>query len=403
MARRIFAYTGTYQTQHWFSDERRPSSLSALVGAAAQGAGIGRYAFDPGTGAVELLGITPAANNPATLWVSVDQKYLYAAHETKNYNHVRGAGGAVSAYAIDPATGALTLINTVPSCGTFAAYVTADARGEYVAVANHASYFYNTAFEPTPDGDYVPRVLQDLGSIALFRVRADGGLEEACDVQVLPGQGHDAFNQGGAHPHAVKFTPDDFVIAPNKGADAVDVFRLDRAAGKLTPVEHFAAEPGAAPRHLAVHPQKNQLFIMNEFNNKLVSYAWDRETGRLREVQRALTVPPQYVEKSYTSGDVVLHPGGKFLYGTNHTFRSLVAYRVREDATLELLGNFREGVGSYREIAVDPTGSFLAAGDLETESLHVWRIDPATGWLSRTEHTAPASYPSCLHFAQLDG
>lgn len=403
MAERYLAYTGTYQTQHWFSDERRPSSLSALVGAAAQGIGIGRYAFDPESGAVELLGYTPVGDNPATLWVAADQKTLYAAHETKNYNHVRGAGGAVSAYAIDQTTGDLTLINTVPSCGTFAAYVAADDRGEYVAVANHASYFYNTAFDQTPDGDYAPRVLRDVGSVALFRVRPDGGLEEACDVQVLPGRGHDAFNQGSAHPHAVKFTPDGYVVAPNKGADAVDVFRLDRAAGRLIPVEHFEAEPGAAPRHLAVHGRKNQLFIMNEFNNKLVAYAWDRETGRLREVQRALTVPPQYVEKSYTSGDVALHPSGKFLYGTNHTYRSLVAYRVRDDGTLALLGNFRADVGSYREIAIDPTGNFLAAGDLETERIHVWRIDPETGWLTRTAHTAPASYPSCLHFARLDG
>lgn len=397
---KTYIYTGTYQDQHWFSDVRRPNL--GLLGTPAHGIGIGRYEFDADTGGIRLLGYTAAANNPATLWVSPDQSFVYVAHETKNFDGVLGAGGGVSAYRIDRATGDLTLINTVSSCGTFPAYVTTDHTGSFVVAANHASYFYNTAFERTQDGDYAPRVLRDTGSLALFHVRADGGLEEACDVRELSGCGHDVFNQMSAHPHAVEITRDGFVIAPDKGADCVHVFRLDRENGVLAPVGSFASEPGAAPRHLALHPRKPYVFVMNEFNNKIVSYRVDPD-GRLEEIQRAFTVPMQYVGKSYTSCDIKLHPGGRFLYGTNHTFKSIVAYRVNEDdGTLRLIGNFREAIGTYREINFDPTGRYLVAGDMDADRVDVFAVDQDTGYLAKTTAAAPALYPSCVHFARLD-
>lgn len=395
---KTIVYTGTYQDQHWFSDYRRPNL--GLLGTPAHGVGIGRYSFDTHTGEIELLGYTVADDNPATLWVSPDQKYLYVAHETKNFGGVLGAGGGVSAYRINQSSGDLTHINTVSSCGTFTAYVTTDKTGRYVVAANHASYFYNTAFEKTGDGDYIPRVLRDIGSLALFRVREDGGLEDACDVQTLPGCGHDVFNQMSAHPHAVEITDEGYVIAPNKGSDSVDVFRLGQDS--LVPVEYFNAEPGSAPRHLAIHPTQPFFFVMNEFNNKIVSYAWDRHTGKLREIQKAFTVPSQFVGKSYTSCDIKIHPSGRFIYGTNHTFKSIVAYRVDEGTgTMSLIGNFRESIGAYRELGIDPSGQFLVAGNMETDEMDVYAIDADTGYIFKTANTAPALYPSCTHFAQI--
>lgn len=402
MAIRTVIYTGTYQDQHWFSDIHRPTA-PGLLNTPAHGVGIGRYAFDTDTGDVSLLGYTYADNNPATLWVAPNQRYLYVAHETKNFNNEYGAGGGVSAYAIDQETGDLALINTVSSCGTFAAYVTCDKTGQYVVVANHASYFYNTEFVPTENGDYVPRVLRDVGSLALFQVREDGGLEEACDVQVLPGHGYDVFNQMSAHPHGVEITGDDLVIAPDKGADTIAVFRLNRENHKLSPVEFYPSDPGAAPRHAAIHPTMPFFFVINEFNNKVVSYRWDTVTGKLTELQQAFTVPPQFVGKSYTSCDIKIHPSGRFIYLTNHPpFASIAAFRVEEGTgAMRLMGNYRNIMHGFREISIDPTGKYMVGGDMSGDTLYVFAIDPDTGALTDTKKTATAIFPSCSHFAQL--
>lgn len=395
-------YTGTYQNQHWFSDKHRPN-IPGLLDVPAHGVGIGRYAFNPATGDIALQGYTYADNNPATLRVSTDQRYLYVAHETKNFNNQLGAGGGVSAYAIHQETGDLELINTVSACGTFTAHIACDQTGKYVVAANHASYFYNTEFIQTDNGDYHPQVLRDIGSLALFRVRKDGGLEEACDVQVLPGHGYDVFNQMSAHPHGVEITSDDLVIAPDKGADAIDVFRLDRTNHKLSPIEFFPCDPGSAPRHAAIHPTAPYLFVINEFNNKVVAYRWDPKSGRLAEIQQAYTVPSQFVGKSYTSCDIKLHPNGRFLYLTNHPpYASITAFHVDEKSgELKLMGNYRALMHNYREISIDPTGRFLVAGDMTGDIIYVYAIDPETGALTDTNKAALALFPSCCHFARL--
>lgn len=399
MTDKIFAYTGTYQDQFWSSDIHRPRGEHFTV--PAHGVGIGRYVFEAKSGKLTLQGHTYIGNNPATLWVSPNQKYLYAAHETKNLDGVLGAGGGVSAFAIDQETGDLTYLNTVSSCGTFACFVTCDRTGQYVVAANHASYFYSTKFEKQPDGDYRPRVEYDIGALALYRVRADGGLEEACDVQVLPGCGYDVDNQRSAHPHAVKVTPDDYVIAPNKGADSVDVFKLDRENHRLVPVQNFPATPGAAPRHIAIHPTKPLFFIVNEFNNMVVSYRWERDSGKLCEIGQVFTVPPQFVGKSYTSCEIEIHPGGEYIYVTNHPpFFSIAAYRVNpETGELTLIGNFREEMTSFREFRIDPSGKYLVGGSMKGDFMAVFAIEQDTGMLRLVDDTAPAIYPSCIHFA----
>ncbi|GHT78888.1 hypothetical protein FACS1894130_06300 [Spirochaetia bacterium] len=402
MAKKVIVYTGTYQDQYWMSDQYRPK-FNPLI-KAAHGIGIGRFEFDPESGRLSPLGYTYANNNPATLWVSPNQKYLYAAHETKNFDGALGAGGGLSAYKIDQKTGDLILINTVSSCGTFAAYVTTDRLGEYVVVGNHASYFYTTTFTKTGDGDYVPQVHHDIGSLALFRVRPDGGVEEACDVQELPGCGYDVHNQNGAHPHSVEITLDDFVITPNKGGDRVDVFKLDRKNGKLLPIESFPANPGAAPRHIAIHPSLPFFFIINEFNNKVVAYQWDRTTGKLTEIMQSFTVPSQFVGKSYTSCDVKIHPSGKFLYVTNHPpFFSITAFNINQKTgELNLIGSFREVMDNFREIAFDPSGKYLVGGSMDGDRMLVFEVDEKTGLLSKSKHEpVPAVYPSCTHFAEI--
>lgn len=281
------------------------------------------------------------------------------------------------------------------------AYITTDKTGKYVIASNHGSYFYTTRFKKTDDGDYLPQIMRDDGSLALFRVREDGGLEDACDLQILEGKGYDVFSQASAHPHAVEVTRDDYVIAPNKGADTIDIFVLDKEKDKLIPAYNIKDEPGSAPRHLAIHPIKPMFFVMNEFNNKIVSYRWDVASGEPEILAHTFTVPMQFVGKTYTSCDIKIHPSGNFVYGTNHTFKSIVAYKVDQvSGKLSLIGNFREEIGIYREISIDLTGKYLVAGDLKTDLIDVFEINQDTGVINKSKHSAPAIYPSCIHFAK---
>src|SRR5438552_3921588 len=75
-------------------------------------AGIYTYRLDRATGALHALSMAAGVVNPSFVAVDAGRRYLYAVQELDVY--AGQPGGAVSAFAIDPRTSALTLINHQP-------------------------------------------------------------------------------------------------------------------------------------------------------------------------------------------------------------------------------------------------------------------------------------------------
>ena len=98
--------------------------------------GIYVYRMDRASGAIEHLSTATGVINPSFIVVDAARRYLYAVQEvTENEGQ---PGGAVSAFAIDPRTGALTLINHQPTHGANPCYVGLDRSGRYALVANYS-------------------------------------------------------------------------------------------------------------------------------------------------------------------------------------------------------------------------------------------------------------------------
>src|ERR1035438_4184974 len=113
--------------------------------------GIYAYSFDPGTGETKALGLAAETANPSFLAVDAHGKHLYAVNEIDNFSG--GHAGGVSAFAIDPVTGRLALLQQVSSLGADPAHLALDRTGRYLLVANYTS-----------------------GHIAVFPVLGDGKL-----------------------------------------------------------------------------------------------------------------------------------------------------------------------------------------------------------------------------------
>lgn len=79
-----------------------------------RGKGIYTFRFQPATGKVTAVSLAAETPSPSFLAVHPNRKFLYAANEHDGPD-VAGKNSTVSAYAIDPKTGALTLLNRV-SC-----------------------------------------------------------------------------------------------------------------------------------------------------------------------------------------------------------------------------------------------------------------------------------------------
>ena len=63
--------------------------------------------LEPASGTLRILGKTPCEENPSYVSVHPSGTHLYAANEVNSFD----GGGAVSAFAIDPDSGALTFLN----------------------------------------------------------------------------------------------------------------------------------------------------------------------------------------------------------------------------------------------------------------------------------------------------
>ncbi len=116
------------------------------------GKGVYAYRFNPATGDIAPLGLIEPAVNPSWLAASHDHRFLYAGNE----HPTKGApdtGNSITAYARDPATGKLTLLNRVPSGGEGPAHLAVDKTGKILAVANFGT-----------------------GAVTTFKLNADGSI-----------------------------------------------------------------------------------------------------------------------------------------------------------------------------------------------------------------------------------
>jgi 6-phosphogluconolactonase len=335
--------------------------------------GIYTYRLDSATGALQYLSVAAGAVNPSFLAVDSARRYLYAVEELDVYEGV--PGGAVSVFAIDQHSSALTLINHQPTHGAHPCYVGFDNSERYALVANYSG-----------------------GNVSVFPIGTDGALAPASTV--VPHEGvpthHDA-----PHPHSIVATPDSrYLLAPDCGLDRIFIYRLDTERGTLIANDPpwVMLAPGAGPRHLAFHPSGNSLFCINERNSTLTALAYEPEGAVLRELQTVSTLPDEFTDKN-SCADIHIHPSGRFLYGSNRGHNSIAIFAV-DAATMQLrsLGHVATAGRTPRNFAIDAAGTFLLVANQDTDTVVTFRIDQDTGALAATGQITSVPSPVCVRF-----
>jgi 6-phosphogluconolactonase len=230
------------------------------------------------------------------------------------------------------------------------------------------------------------------GSIAAYPIDQDGSLKPASAFVQHTGSSVNPDRQKGPHAHGV--TPDPsgrFLYVPDLGLDQVLIYRIDAAKGGLAPAAPpFAAvTPGSGPRHIALSRDGRHAYVINEMTMTITVFERAAATGALTPIQTLTTLPAgQAVEKGFSTAEIVLHPTGRFLYGSNRGHDSLAVYAVDPaSGQLTPIEHVPTGGRMPRAFNIDPTGSFLVAGNQNSDQVAVFRIDPSKGTL------APAGTP----------
>ena len=338
--------------------------------------GIYAFHFDPMTGKSTSVGLVAETTNPSFVAIDSSERYLYAANEVGDYKGEKSGG--VSAFAIDRKTGKLTFLNEVSSRGADPCHVALDKTGKYVLVANYTG-----------------------GSVAVFPVLPDGRLGEASAVVQHSGHGPNAERQEGPHAHETQLTPDNrFAIAADLGLDELLVYRFDSARGMLTTNDppFGKVDPGAGPRHFVYHPSGKFVFALNEMGGSVTSFAYDANTGGLRNLQTVSSLAKDYKGKN-DSAEIVADASGKHLYASNRGPDDIAVFATDSaKGTLQLVQHVPTKGKAPRNFAIDPTGEFLFVANQESNNIVVFRIDSKTGRLTDTGQVVEVPSPVCILF-----
>jgi 6-phosphogluconolactonase len=347
--------------------QQAASSYVVYFGSAAKG--FYAYHFSPATGALSKIGVVGAEIDRPTAFASDPaNRFLYVTSEVGNDGK---AEGAIFSYRMDARTGALTAINKVMAGGGGTTFLAEDKTARVLIADNYGG-----------------------GSVAVFRLNADGSIGERTALIVQSAGGREA------HPHHAIIAADNrHVIVPDLGMDRVYTYILDPAKASLTPANPaFVTVPDKyTPRHFAFDPKERFGYLIDQNEAAITQFAYNKKTGELKIV-KTVSMLPQNFTGTKSGADIWVAPSGKFLYASCRSDNTLQVYSIDpKDGTLKLIQRINSGGKSPRAFGVDPTGQNLLVVNQQSDNVTVFRIDQASGKLT-TGQTESMPVPASVFF-----
>jgi 6-phosphogluconolactonase (cycloisomerase 2 family) len=314
----------------------------------------------------QLVQTLDADPNPSFLAVDAARRFLYAVHGDLTH---------VSAFAI-AGDGTLRRINSQHCGGSNPVHLWVDPRSRHVVVANYAS-----------------------GSIVSLPVLEDGSLGAVHSIVGLPGpHGPHIVEQASSHPHQVVPLADGWFIVPDKGLDRLFIARIDQQ-GTITLDESrtIVAKEAAGPRHAIVHPTTRRLYVADELDSTVATYAFTEQHAS-RALEIVTTLPTSCVTKSHAAG-IAITPDGKSLFVSNRGDDSVACFAIAQpDFVPRPTGCYKSGGRKPRFITLDPSGDHLYVANEDSDSIVRFTIDHAASTLSGGDEVATTGSPVCIVF-----
>ena len=345
--------------------------------------------FDAASGALSTPELAVAAKNPSFLALHPTLPVLYAVSEAAGPDGK--PAGAIMAYAIDEATGRLTLLNHQSSGGSGPCHLSVDRGGKVVVAANYGG-----------------------GSSICLGLAADGSLEPV--VSGEPGgfiqhaydrTGEDGINikrQEKPHGHSADIAADGrFAFVCDLGLDQVLIHALDTDRATIRPHAAATVKAGAGPRHFALHPSGRHAYCVNELDLTVTAFDFDPQAGTLTPIQSLSTLPEDVTDRTgYSCAEIAVHPSGRFLYASNRGHDTIAVFGI--DAATGRL-SFQAAVPAHvqtpRHFALAPDGRHLLTEGQNSNTVAIFSIAPETGMLNFTNRTLAVPAPVSAVFRPL--
>jgi len=296
-------------------------------------------------------------------WPHRNRRYFYVASSSSAAGNVQiGTAHHVTAFKIDPATGALGQIGDPMRLPLRPIHMTLDNESQHILVAfnNPSSLRVYRIHEDFTPGEEVAQGTMDAGIYAhQVRVTPDGR------HVVLVTRGNEGTAQRPEDPGALMvfdykngLLSNEYKIAPNGGR-------------------------GYGPRHLDFHPTKPWMYVSIETQNQIHMHRM-QDGKPLPEVVFNLTtlLEPTNIRARQAASAVHVHPNGRFVYVANRSqdvvdFNGKKVYKGGEN-----------NIGVYA--ISQETGEPTAIQHIETQKIHprTFQMDPG-GRMLVAQHNLP--------------
>lgn len=330
--------------------------------------------FDAASGKLGPINLAGEIVKPSWVTVHPNRRFLYAVSELGNDGRTEGA---ISSFAIDPATGELRFLNKVSSGGGGSCHLAIDKAGKTIFVSNYGS-----------------------GSAAAFALEADGKIGQRTAFVQHHGSSVDAKRQTGPRAHAVVLSADNrFLFVPDLGLDQIMSYRIG-PAGALAPNDppFVKLKPGLGPRHFAFHPSGKFAYNINEMGSAVTAFSYDAAKGALQELQTLSTLPKDFTGEN-NSAEIGVDAAGRFLYASNRGHDSIAVFAIdAKKGTLAVVEHVSTQGKIPRNFRIDPTGKFLLVANQNSDNVVVFRRDAKTGRLTPAGQVLEVPSPVCMEF-----
>ncbi|WP_417352439.1 lactonase family protein [Flavobacterium alkalisoli] len=352
----FLSYTGYSQTYAFFGSYNHDKNKE------------GMYVYELDTVKGSLKKFTSAKiHNPSYLTLSPAGNFIYACTDTKTPN-----AGSVSSFVFNPEKKTITFVNSQSSRGENPVYCAVHPSGNWLINGNYTE-----------------------SGISLCPLNINGNIEPPVQFLRYFEGSINPDRQANSHIHSTVFSPDGkFVFVPDLGSDKIRRYEFDTLTKQpLLEIAPLKTTPGSGPRHFTFHPNGKYAYCIGELSGTVTVYQYSN--GELKPVQEIATHEDSITE-AFESSDVHCTPDGRFLYATNRGAENNIAiFSIRENGTLQNIG-YQSTLGKHpRTFAIDSSGNFLIATNVNSSSAVVFRINKTTGQLTKTSETT-IEHVSCV-------
>jgi YVTN family beta-propeller protein len=357
---------------------------------------ISAYAVDYQSGALTPLADSPipsGGNNPVNLVASPNQKFIYVINQAAPSSNVVefeiGTDGKLYPENTYPVVqnSGATIVGSLPTA------IAVDPSGKFLYITFEYQFGYS-ATSPGP------------GGVAVYPINADGSLGSPVMNGTLP------YFATGDNPSGIVVDPKNdayvYVIDQEKPANGTPygvllTYARNQTTGALTPVVGSVAggiSVGTTPAGIAEDPGSNFIYVTDQTTNQLYGFLATGGTATGTGTPPLAMVSSPYSTGSFPEG-VTVDPRGEYVYVANYNSDSVSAFaiNVSTGALSAVAGSAGSTVATGPTcVAIDPAlGIYLYTSNNVDGSVSGEQLNPHTGALTGVQGTKfpAAALPTC--------